>query len=911
MGGLGKTTLAQLVYNDDEVKKHFELKAWVCVSEEFDISRVTKTVLQSVSSASAKDVTDLNSLQVELKEMFTGRKFLIVLDDVWNESYVDWEDLRIPFKDGAHGSKIIVTTRSKRVATIMGTVSSHILKELSKEACWELFAKHASGAGDFTAHRELERIGREIVKKCKGVPLALKTLGGLLRSTLDVGEWEKILKSDIWDFTDEQSKILPALRLSYHYLPSPLKRCFAYCSVIPKDREFEKEDLILLWMAENLLEQPKRSKRMEEVGDEYFNDLVSRSFFQQQSNDSRSIFGMHDLIVDLAKHVSRRYCFLLDDNTSKEIAMIKRARHLTYAMSEKNFFEFSNFVSETPRWRTFLLRGDLPEMNANEFVMNARCLRALSLSCVRGKVEVPDSIGELRHLRYLNLSGSEIERLPEAFSKLYNLQTLKLANCQNLAKLPKDFCRLINLRYLDIAGSGLRDMPTQMGELKNLQKLSTFIVGKEDGTKIGELGELAGLRGEICIRELQNVINADDALEARLRDKNFEVLKLEWDVDYETDSTEHERNVLDNLLPSTTLKKLAISDYGGTKFPSWIGDESFYNIVHVRLYNCKYCLSLPPLGQLPSLKELYISGFDAIVRVGPEFCGSSSSSAKPFASLESLKFYNMSYWEEWLMPDEAFPKLKSLSISRCKKLTGDLPRLLPYLTEFSIWACPELASSLPMMPIVNNVDLEDCEKITGYDVVESFGCLEGLGISKCLESTTCRSLPAGLKILVFRNGQNLEIPLLNLYDCPNLTEIWIINCEKVINSGMRWNLQGIPNLTTFRITTCTFENNLESFPEEGLLPSTITELQIWDLEWLKTLDSNGLQQLTSLTSLSIGNCLNLQTITEKVLPSSLLSFTLYKCPLLEEKCEREKGEYWNKIAHIPTITIYKLTRSRY
>ncbi|EXB84831.1 Putative disease resistance RPP13-like protein 1 [Morus notabilis] len=127
MGGIGKTTLAQLVYNDDEVKKHFELKAWVCVSEEFDISRVTKTVLQSVSPTSSKDVTDLNSLQVELKEKLTGRKFLIVLDDVWNESYVDWEDLRIPFKDGAHGSKIIVTTRSKKVASIMGTVSSHIL----------------------------------------------------------------------------------------------------------------------------------------------------------------------------------------------------------------------------------------------------------------------------------------------------------------------------------------------------------------------------------------------------------------------------------------------------------------------------------------------------------------------------------------------------------------------------------------------------------------------------------------------------------------------------------------------------------------------------------------------------------------------------------------------------------------
>ncbi|XP_065622334.1 putative disease resistance RPP13-like protein 1 [Quercus suber] len=274
-GGVGKTTLAQLVYNKKLVMETFNVRAWVCVSQEFDVLRITKTILEAVTSSTG-DADDLDLLQVRLNKSLVGRKFLFVLDDIWNENYLDWEVLRTPFKSGANGSKLILTTRNESVASIACTVPTYHLKHLTDEDCWLLFAKHAFANGESKEHPELELIGKKIVNKCKGLPLAAKTLGGLLCSKLDSKEWLRISESNIWSFSDCKSNILPTFILSYHYLPSHLKPCFAYCSIFPKNYKFKKEELVLLWMVEDFL--PKR-ENLEAVGIEYFYDLVSRSFF--------------------------------------------------------------------------------------------------------------------------------------------------------------------------------------------------------------------------------------------------------------------------------------------------------------------------------------------------------------------------------------------------------------------------------------------------------------------------------------------------------------------------------------------------------------------------------------------------------------------------------------------------------
>ncbi|KAL6326158.1 hypothetical protein AAG906_001033 [Vitis piasezkii] len=281
MGGVGKTTLAQMIYNDKRVGDNFDIRVWVCVSDQFHLAGITKAILESVSEHSSDTSNTLQSLQDSLQKKLNGKRFFLVLDDIWNEDPNSWSTLQAPFRNGAQGSVVMVTTRLEDVASIMRTTSSHHLSKLSDEDCWSLFAGIAFENVTPDARQNLEPIGRKIIKKCDGLPLAANTLAGLLRCKQDEKTWKDMLNSEIWDLRTEQSRILPALHLSYHYLPTKVKQCFAYCSIFPKDYEFQKEELILLWMAQGLVGSLKGGETMEDVGEICFQNLLSRSFFQQ------------------------------------------------------------------------------------------------------------------------------------------------------------------------------------------------------------------------------------------------------------------------------------------------------------------------------------------------------------------------------------------------------------------------------------------------------------------------------------------------------------------------------------------------------------------------------------------------------------------------------------------------------
>ncbi|PON84793.1 NB-ARC domain containing protein, partial [Trema orientale] len=198
MGGIGKTTLAQLVFDDSQVREHFDIKAWITVSDDFDIFKITKEMFQSVTSQNC-NTEDLYQLQVKLKWTLMGKKFLFVYDDVWNEDYDLWDVVKSPLESGAPGSKIILTTRSEIVALNMGNCQTYMLQAISDEDCWRLFAKHVFYDVNLDAHSDLQGIGREIVQKCKGLPLAIKSLAGHLRSVRNPEEWRSILNNDIWE----------------------------------------------------------------------------------------------------------------------------------------------------------------------------------------------------------------------------------------------------------------------------------------------------------------------------------------------------------------------------------------------------------------------------------------------------------------------------------------------------------------------------------------------------------------------------------------------------------------------------------------------------------------------------------------------------------------------------------------
>ncbi|KAJ0673126.1 putative virus X resistance protein-like, coiled-coil [Helianthus annuus] len=279
MGGVGKTTLARILYNDTRVKDHFELMAWVCVSDEFDIFKISETIFQTVATEN-KQFKDTNKLQTALREQLKDKRFLVVLDDVWNENYDDWENLVRPFHSGATGSRVIMTTRKHQLLKKIGFNHLDLLESLSHNDALSLLARHALDVDNFNSHETLKPLGEGIVEKCGCLPLAIKAIGRLLRTKTDGEEWDDVLNSEIWDL-ETANEIVPALRLSYHDLSADLKRLFAYCSLFPKDFLFEKEELVLLWVAEGYLNESVANKSSECLGHECFEKLLSRSFFQR------------------------------------------------------------------------------------------------------------------------------------------------------------------------------------------------------------------------------------------------------------------------------------------------------------------------------------------------------------------------------------------------------------------------------------------------------------------------------------------------------------------------------------------------------------------------------------------------------------------------------------------------------
>jgi hypothetical protein len=440
---------------------------------------------------------------------------------------------------------------------------------------------------------------------------------------------------------------------------------------IAKGYAFEKDRLVLMWMAQGFLQEPK-NKTMEEVGNDYFIDLVSRSLFQQSSGD-KSCFVMHDLVNDLAKFVSGQFIFRLEGFCFDGI--VNKTRHLSYFRTRFDNFKKFEALFEVKRLRTFLplefsiLDNNLSKKVPDVLLPKLRCLRVLSLSHYENLAKLPDSIGKIKQLRYLDISFTAVKRLPDSLCKLINLQTLNLSWCNSLVGLPRDMRKPINLRHLDITGTDIMEMPIQLGSLKSLQTLTKFIIGSRNGSCIGELGKLTNLRGKLAILNLQNVVSSTDASNAGLMDKNhIDELVLEWKAD--THVLESQRTILDGLQPHSNLKSLTINNYGGQSFPDWVGHDSFFNMVSLHLNKCKFCCNMPSLGQLPSLQNLSIVEFDGVVRVGPGFYGSGSSSIRPFKALKVLRFELMLKWEEWFSfgagnEGEAFPLLQELYICDC------------------------------------------------------------------------------------------------------------------------------------------------------------------------------------------------------------------------------------------------------
>ncbi|KAM0005466.1 putative virus X resistance protein-like, coiled-coil [Helianthus debilis subsp. tardiflorus] len=638
MGGMGKTTLAQLVYNHERVDQYFDLRCWVYVSENFQVKEIIKGIITSIDKRECT-LTHLDVLQESLQSKLREKKFLIVLDDVWAEENEKekWERLSGTLSCGAEGSIVVMTTRSERTCQMMAKVGElrHQLGCLSEANSWLLFKKHAFAQGRVgdDVHK-LEPIGREIVVKCKGLPLAVKTLGSLMWSKSSSNDWQRVKDSNIWNL--QENNVLPALKLSYDNLVPHLKRCFSYFCLFPKGHKLRKDELILLWVANGFIPPREETDNLYVIGEEIFNCLIWKSLFQVEKGskyfDGMDRCKMHDLVHDMARHVMKHDCLVIEP-ACNEVKIPDEVLHLSSSCPDEKLILSSEDLRNLTSLRSIFMFGEGDEDCITQ-LFNHMYVRVLHLALTKLRT-LPESICKLKHVRYLNLSNSDIEAIPDLILYLQNLQVLILRDCSRLRKLPESICKLRYLKYLTLVGSGievlpdglkdmislqrldindcdsLRHLPPGIGKLTSLRMLPRFPVGKERGAKISELGDLNLLEGELCIEGLKNVGGLSEAKSANLICKtNLSSLVLNWSdkCTYTWKEITPEmfpEEVLEGLEPNPSLEFLSINNYmGKTISPSWM--DNLRNLVEILFYQCKNTERLPPLGRLPSLRTTTI-----------------------------------------------------------------------------------------------------------------------------------------------------------------------------------------------------------------------------------------------------------------------------------------------------------------
>ncbi|KAL5984740.1 hypothetical protein ACLOJK_041362 [Asimina triloba] len=899
IGGQGKTTLAREIYNDRSLKTHFNLFSWVCVTEIFDVARVIKAILDDLKVKT--ETHELSPLQKELRGKLDGKRFLIVLDDVWNEDEERWNALRASLTSGAAGSRILVTTRTRKVANTMSAVYVRELQGLLEDDSWRLFSSRAFAGRNDRDHSDLQAIGRQIVRNCKGVPLSIKVMGSAMNSKRTVEDWQNILESKMWSLPEAKSKILPALWLSYYNLPPPLKPCFAYCSIYEKDTGLEKDELVKLWVAQGFV-HAQGNREIEDIAAEHFDDLVAWSMFQEVSSDG-SRCKMHDLLHDLSELITKDETYV--DKSEKSHQCHTNVRHASFHVNGKSSVKMlrSLFLHNIDKIHTGLdnlfrqarfLRAlvfrDAEIKTLPRTIGKLKHLRYLDLSFsgivelpnVIGKMkylkyldlrhsellELPNAIGKLKHLTYLDLSWSKIVELPESVRHLHNLRTLNLRCCSKLKKLPSGMGGMVGLRYLEIVGTSMLEYFLKgMGRMTSLKSLSKFIVGGEGGCEINELRQLNCLQGSLEIEHLERVSSREEAATAELRNKpNLHRLVLEMSSDSGEESsdsgeevgrddaeTEGMDGVLEGLRPHANLEELRLQcSRHNSKLPSWLENSSLSKLTSLEIRGSVSRLeqiNLPGLGQLPALKHLQIENV-GLKKVGRElYYGNLSNDVvggggrEAFAKLEKLVLKEMSELEEWELMSEfdadvrIMPSLSILKIKNCPKLVG----------------LPDHFANAPL----KNLVIYGCHRLKWRGCSSSFSHLEEFTLSDSSEflSNGLPHLP-NLKEFRIKRIRNEALPNGGWEQLVALRELEIDACceLKSLPDGLT-QLQSLENL---KIVGC---DKVQLLPEGLGELKKLKSLKISNAEALICLP-NSLAQLESLERLKILDSKNLQSLPE-------------------------------------------------
>ncbi|KAL0342308.1 UNVERIFIED_CONTAM: Disease resistance protein RPP13 [Sesamum calycinum] len=390
-----------------------------------------------------------------------NEKFLIVLDDLWTTKA--WDDLQIAFPRTNKMSKIFTTSRASDVAIYVNpNRSCKNLRTLRRDESWKLLQLLVFGTHKCFPNK-LEDIGRYIARQCKGLPFAIKLVGAVLRKSTSIGELE-VVKS-LWTKLAEKIKAslykaMVAVSLSYLALPCNLKSCFLYLGMFPEDFEIPVERLILLWIAEGFIQQKPRIS-LEETANEYLEDLITRNLI---TVDKVSATGriktcrVHDFILDFCRGTANKYlCHEIQekDENMYGTSVSELQRILRPSISSKFIISFLSSQPYGPHVRSFLHSSReeiilLPE-NVSAIPDAFKLLRVLDVRAITF-TRFPFYLTQLVHLRYIALS-SDFKVLPEAISKLWNIQTIIVFTSSRILEIKSDILKMIYLRHLETNAS--------------------------------------------------------------------------------------------------------------------------------------------------------------------------------------------------------------------------------------------------------------------------------------------------------------------------------------------------------------------------------------------------------------------------------------------------------------------------
>uniref|UniRef100_J3NA65 Uncharacterized protein n=1 Tax=Oryza brachyantha TaxID=4533 RepID=J3NA65_ORYBR len=633
--------------------------------------------------------------------------------------------------------------------------------------------------------QNLKHIGVKIVNKCGGLPLAIRVIAKVLASQDHTdNEWKRILAGNAWSMRKLPNELRGALYLSYEALPHQLKQCFLYCALYPEDAAIWRDDITRMWVAEGFIDE-QEGQLLEYTAERYYYELIHRNMLQADiyyADHSRC--KMHDLLRQLACHLSREECFVGDPESLGTNTMRKVRRILV--VTEKETMVLPSIDKDQYKVRTYRTSYKTPLQVDNSLFKQLKYVRVLDLTSSLVQ-NIPSCIGNLIHLRLLDLDGTNISHLPESIGRIQSLQILNLQRCKNLYSLPLATTQLCNLRRLGLDRTPINQVPNRIGRLKFLNDLRGFPIGGgndntklQDGWNLKELAHLSQLL-RFNLTRLERATSCDSTESLLLTEKeHLKVLTLgcsePTDEAYSKEDVINVEKIFEQLKPPCNLEDLRIWKFFGCRLPTWLGTTHLSSVKFLQLIDCKSCAHLPSIGHLPNLEYLRIDGATAITKIGPEFVGYrvgnlESTEALAFPKLETLLFNNMPNWEEWCFVEEvekadAVVKEGGEDGTTASKPKGEetLPPwssswLLPCLKTLELKNCPKLRS-LPRELGQQATNLKELliTEATCLKTVEDLRFLSGyLLVGDCEGLERVSNLPQVRELLVS--------------DCPNLRSV--------------------------------------------------------------------------------------------------------------------------------------------